>query len=97
MEYIVYDTCPTIADKMIKKLKTQMKKEKVDIEIIEVVERKKHWINCNSFKMVPANCRNINVKSHRTPARCKQCPLGLMDKGRSHSDITTIIKPLSFI
>lgn len=91
MEYKVYDTCPTIADKIIKKLKTQFKKEKIDVEIIEVVERKEHK------KMVFTSCRDINNKSFRTPARCKQCPLGIADTGRTHSDITTVIKELTFI
>ncbi len=102
MRYTIYDTCPVVADKTIKKLKKELKSHVVSIT--EVIERTDHvfktYRNGEYVTDNNRNCLSINVNSNRKPVRCKQCPVGLQNKGRVHSDMTTIIeiqKPVSFL
>lgn len=98
MNYKIYDTCPVLADKMIKnELNKEVKKNGGYVSTNEQIERidqiGRIW-NSLRGEYVESKicCDSINIKSNRKPARCKQCPLGIQNEGRTYSEITTIIE-----
>ena len=94
-EFILYDTCPTVFEKCKAKLLKQLKKDKLEFTIEEVVERKAHinreWNNLQGrFIESDLICTDIESKTWKRPPSCKKCPLNL-DLARDFSEITTKI------
>lgn len=81
--YFIYDTCPDLYDKMVKKITSQFKKDKTPFIIAEIDSPvSKHWRACN------------DITARKKPKICQVCPHKDIEGpllGRKKSDKLTMI------
>ena len=88
-QYFIYNTCPDLYDKTIKRLTKQLKKDKVKYSILEIDDASDHARGCNEI-----NYKGVYPWGVRKVKACLTCEHRLAnnkDIGRKNSTKTTII------